>query len=422
MKENKQKGVMNGKKFFVSILSAIVILLVFALGYILGRSGFNVAWEQGEFSYSFKGLLYPEEKDINFDLFWDVWSRLETEYVDKAIDEEDMFYGAIKGMVSALGDPATQFFTAEETDQYDLEKSGMFSGIGIEMGYLDNQIIIQKVFEDTPASESGLEEGDVILKVDGEDMSEYGISEYANRIRGEEGTDVALTVLREDESVDISITRGEVYVESMNWEMLDNDIAFITIRRFTESDYSSFVTLWDKIASEVDNSNTQGIIVDLRANGGGYLDGAVYIGGEFLDNGDVILYVQDREGRKEAKKVSREGKLKEVPLVILVDAGTASSSEIFSGALQYYDRAIVIGEETYGKGTAQDVLKPVTWGGASIHITAQKWLLPNKRWINSDDPIMPDIEVGITIEEIKQGEDPQLDRAIEEINKAVTAE
>jgi carboxyl-terminal processing protease len=407
----------NLHKLTVPILSIIVVILVFSIGYVFGRSGFNLAWEDGEFEYSFKGRLYPEEKEVNFDLFWEVWEMLETRYVDKALDEEDMFYGAIKGMVSALGDPNNIFLTSQETSEYEESKSGLFEGIGIEMGYLNGEVLIKKVFVNSPAQEADIRAGDVIEKVDGSDISDLTLSEVAQKIRGESGTQVLLSIKRNGEELETEVTRGEVYVESVEFEMLDSDIALITVRRFTEDSYMAFTNLWDSLILETYNQNPTGIIIDLRGNGGGYLSGAVYLAGEFINNGSVVLYVQDRDGNQEAMKVDREGKFKEIPVVVLVDSGTASSAEIFAGALQYYDRVIVVGEETYGKGTAQDIVEPASWGGASMHITTQKWLLPDKRWINSDNPIKPDIEIEFTLEEFKAGEDPQLDKAVEEINE-----
>lgn len=413
--ESKQK---RNNKFILPILSLIFSGLIFILGFVLGRLGFNVVWEGGDVSYDIKGTLYPEEEDIDFDLFWEVWNKLEEMYVDRSLDEQDMFYGAIKGLVSSLDDPATKFYTPEETEEYEEEKSGKFEGIGIEMGYSNNRVIIKKIFMNTPADESELLEGDIIYKVDETDVSESDVYEIAKLIRGEKGTEVVLTVQRsEDEEKEISIVRDEVYVGSIDWEIRDDGIAIITVRRFTENTFSDFVYLWETVINKVYQSNPTGLIIDLRGNGGGYLDGAVYLAGEFLEENSVVLYIQNREGVQQTEKVTRDGRFLDIPLVLLVDNGTASSSEIFAGALQYYDRADVIGEKTYGKGTAQDVLKPSDWGGASIHITTQKWLLPDKRWINSDNSIDPDIKVEISLEQIKKGEDPQLNRAIEELSK-----
>jgi carboxyl-terminal processing protease len=286
------------------------------------------------------------------------------------------------------------------------------------MGYQNaGEVYVKKLIEGGPAKDSGVQPGDVIVAVDGEDVQGWTMSEIAMIIRGEKGTDVVITVERNgnESRRDITITRDEIYAPSISWEMLENDIALVTIDRFTEDSLTEFVYLWDQIASEIQSKNPKGIVIDLRGNGGGFLEGAVYIAGEFLPEGDVVLYVQDRERQQTSKKVDREGKFVDVPIYILVDEDTASASEIFAGALQDHERAPLVGVDTYGKGTAQDVMKPSSWGGASIHITTQKWLLPSKKWINTEDPVYPDIEERITIEEIRNGDDPQLDKAIEEM-------
>jgi carboxyl-terminal processing protease len=411
----KQSYKLGTKRWVVPALSFIVLILIFSLGFVLGRTGFNVVWKDGEVNYTIKGQLYPEEKELDFGLFWEVWDMLETRYVDEAIDEGDMFYGAIKGIVSSLNDPATRFLTPEETESYEFERAGKLEGIGIEMQYLNGEVVIKRTLDASPASNSGVLAGDIILKVDGEDVTDLSITEVASRIRGEKGTKVLLTVYRDDEDkeLDFEIERDEIYVESIDWEMLEDQTAFISIGRFTEDSLMEFELLWDRVVSGVKAEDPSGLIIDLRGNGGGFLDGAVYVAGEFLEREKVVLYIEDREGENQAKKVERDGIWTTIPVVILVDSNTASSSEIFAGALQYYNRAQIVGEETFGKGSAQDVIKPSSWGGSSIHLTTQKWLLPDKRWISSDNPILPDFKVDITVEQIKNGDDPQLDKALE---------
>ncbi|MBU0975863.1 PDZ domain-containing protein, partial [Patescibacteria group bacterium] len=293
------------KTLLVPILSLIIIVLVFALGFVMGRMGFNVAWDNGEINYTIKGQLYPEEKEVNFDHFWDVWNRLESQYVDKDLNEEDMVNGAIKGMVASLGDRATRYYTAEETQEYEFQRSGGLEGIGIELGYLDNKVIIKKVFENTPAEKSGLLYGDIISEVDGEDISFWDIYDVASKIRGEKGTKIKLLILRDKDEQVFEVERDEVFIKSIDWEMLENDLALITVRRFTENDFASFALLWDRVISDVAKENPAGIIIDLRGNGGGFLDGATYLAGEFVDKGSVILFVKGREGKLIKHKVER---------------------------------------------------------------------------------------------------------------------
>lgn len=413
MKDKKHNS--REKVWFIRILTFVVIILVFAIGFVFGRMGFEAKWEGGEFTYSIKGQLYPEEKEINFELFWEVFDLLEETYVERSLNKEDLVNGAIKGMVDGVGDRATKFFTAEETEEYKEQRGGELEGVGIEMGYLNGEIVVKKVFPESPAKTSSLKVGDIIRKVDGSSIEELNIVEVSMKIRGEPGTQVVLGVYRpsEDEDKSIKIIRDAIHIESISWEMSDDNIAIITIRRFTEDTLILFYKAWDDIVKEVEAQNPEGLVVDLRNNGGGYLQGAVYIAEEFLEEESDILYIKNREGIVKGEKVNRLGGFRDIPLVVLVDGSTASSSEILAGALKHYDRATIVGKSTFGKGTAQDVIEPVSWGGASIHITTQKWLLPDKRWINEDNPIKPDVEVNITSQEMINGDDPQQDKALE---------
>ncbi len=413
--ENKDKK----NKYVVPVLSAVFIILVFSLGYIFGRFGFEAAWQNGEFSYSYKGNLNPETKTINFDLYWEVWETLNDKFVDRAIDEEEMFYGSIKGLAASLDDPATTFYTPDETSEYHDEKAGNLQGIGIEMKMWEKELIIQKVFLDSPAEKSGMMQGDVIKEVNGNKIEGLTSYEVAEKIRGEEGSSVAITLFRpiKEEEITVRPQRDGLHIKSVTWKKLKNNKVLIDIERFTESDLSAFSTAWDNVVNEVVNENPTGIVIDMRGNGGGFLEGAVYVAGEFLDRRSIVLYEQYRGGKMEANRVGRKGRLRNVPLVVLVNENTASAAEILAGALSYYNRAEIIGETTYGKGTAQEVVNLESVSGASVHVTTEKWLLPDKSWINKDNPIKPGIQVKITAEDIKFRKDPQLNRGMEELDK-----
>lgn len=407
-------------------ISSVIFFVIFSIGTFLvglavGTKGEGVFDSVRNVKYQLTGDLSSEVQieEIDFDTFWSVWNYLEVKYVDKNIDKKQMFYGAVKGMVEALDDPATLFLTQEETDRWDKISSGEFSGIGAELGYEGGYIVVKDILDDTPAERSDLEVGDVIMEVDGENVEGKNLTEVVLKIHGEEGTDVVLTVYRlsEDQNIDITITRGKIDTDNVRFKELEDRIILLKIDRFTESDLQEFLVVWDNVIEEINVIGPSALIIDLRGNPGGYLDGAVYAAGDFIEQGDTVLYVEDRDGNTSAKVTKKEGSLKSLPVVVLVDRDSASASEIFAGALQYYERAVIVGEKTVGKGTAQEVITESDWDGASLHITVQKWLLPNKVWLNKDSPIVPDIELSNDPDDVKLGKDAQLEKAKEIIRK-----
>lgn len=413
MNENKSK------KLYSNLGVVLVAVATFVLGITIGQKG---AFSNGESvtNYRLTGLLQPEKKieDIDFTTFWDVWDILETKYVDKDLDEKKMFFGAVQGMVSAIEDPATLFFSSEETDKYDQVMAGNFEGIGAELGYRNGQVIVKAPMRGYPAQLVGLRAGDAILEIDGISTEGMSIFDAVMKIRGERGTKVSLKVisLGEDASHDVEITRESIHVDSTVWSKED-DIAIIEIRRFTEESLTTWITHWNSVVEEVVASNPKGVILDMRGNTGGYFDAAVWAAGDFLSKGKVVSYQQDRNGEKTTFSIKRDGRLLELPLIVLVDEGSASASEILAGALQYYDRGTIIGQPTYGKGTAQQILEMAD--GSTLHITTQKWLLPDSSWISPDNKIVPEIEVEYSREDFEAGEDPQFDKALEVINEKI---
>jgi carboxyl-terminal processing protease len=358
-------------------------------------------------------------KSVNFDLFWEVWNSLSDRYVDEdKVDEQEMFYGAIKGVVDSFGDSATLYLTPEETQLFNDNSAGKyFEGIGAELGYNEsNQIQVISPIDGSPAKEAGLRPGDLIIEIDGDDIKpDENIYDVVLRIRGEAGTDVTLTIIRDGEleALEITVTRGAITVPSMELREVEGNDEYIImdVGRFTDSSYELWTSNWDELVEDAKDSGAKKIILDLRGNSGGFFDAAVYAAEDFLEIGDVVSYQEDRTGARESYKVRREGKLKDIPVVILVDNGSASAAEILAGALQLNDRAKVVGENTYGKGTAQTV---ITFGdGSSLHLTILKWLLPDGEWLNRENPIEPDYIVEFDQDAFQKGEDPQLDKALE---------
>lgn len=392
----------------VKILGVIVLsVCMLAIGYTAGKL------IKVDPASSLSGMI-TERPDLN--LFWKVWNLMETDFVNADdVTTEQKKYGAIKGLVDSYGDPATTFLTPEETESFESTNEGRyFEGIGAELGYEDGYIIIITPLDGSPAKEAGIRPGDVILSVDGEEISKGdNIYQVVEKIRGEAGTIVTLEVLHDGdmESTEIDITRGEITVPSMTVEFLEGDIAYLDLARFTDATYLMWINNWEEATNEIINKGAKKMILDLRGNPGGYFNAAIYAADEFLAGNEVISIQEDGQGKQEEFKSDKGGDLTDIDLVILVDAGSASASEILAGALKYHGIAQVVGESTYGKGTAQAIED--FSDGSSLHVTVYKWLLPDGTWISRENPIGPDIEIELSNEDFTEGEDPQLDKAIE---------
>ena len=398
MEENK------GKKIFETLVLAVVI---FCAGLIFGRSIAPVS---------------DTSKKVDMSLFWQVWDTLDRSYVEKdKVKETEKVYGAIKGLVQSYNDPATIFLTPEETKEFnDLNSGKYFEGIGAELGYSDGSIIIVAPIDGSPAKEAGIRPGDLILAVDDYEVkSGDNIYDIVAKIRGESGTKVSLKVLHkgELEPVVLEITRGEITVPSMTLKYVgdSNDVAFIDIARFTESSLEEWESKWDSIAQDVQRSGVDKVLIDLRGNPGGYFDAAVYAADDFLDTGKIISKQEDGKGNVQTFEAKSGGRLLGKEVVIIVDEGSASASEIFTGALQQNKVAVVVGTKTFGKGTAQTVIDLAD--GSSVHITILKWLLPDGTWLNEENPITPNIEVENSAEDFVKGFDRQYNEALLLINK-----
>jgi len=410
MKEKEQK---NNEKGFQKIIGmGMVIVIVFTVGLVVGR---NVDVDSSIFPVT-------TSRNLDMSLFWRVLDLTKKNYVDsEEIAEDDLVYGSIKGMVSSLGDPATAFLTPQETEEYNAASEGkFFEGIGAELGYDDGQVIVVTPLEGSPAKAAGIRPGDYILKIDDYELtSEDTVYDAVAKIRGEAGTEVVLTVLHQEDSepVEITITREEITIPSMTLEFvgLSKEIAHLKVGRFTESSYDIWISEWDKNVQEIVNSGVDKMILDLRGNPGGYFDAAIYAGDDFLDEGYVISKQKDANGNIKDYNSTAGGALLDIELMVLINSGSASASEILSGALKQTQRAILIGEETFGKGTAQRVYD--LEDGSSLHLTILKWLLPDGSNIERDNAITPDIEVKLTNDDFIEGKDPQLEKAIEELNK-----
>lgn len=371
-------------------------------------------------AFSFGAGVYFGEKqvvcevcppsDINFSLFWEAWDKLQENYVDGGkFNVQEMIYGAISGMVNSLGDPYTVFLKPDEAKRFVEDVKGTFEGVGMEIGIRKGQLQVVAPIDGTPAQKAGLRAGDKILKIGDKITVDMTTEEAVNLIRGPQGTEVVLNIYRDDWDApkDIKIIRGVIDVPSVKMEIKEDNIAYINIYQFSERAAYEF----QNAAIDILNSNADRIIIDLRNNPGGYLEISQNIAGWFLKKDDVVV-VEDYGGKKEQDIYKAEGnaKLLPYPVVIIINQGSASASEILAGALRD-DRGVkLIGEASFGKGSVQQ-LESLT-GGSSLKITVAKWLTPKGESI-SDKGLEPDIKVELTDKDYEQGLDPQLEKAIE---------
>lgn len=397
---------------YINPKSILIILLVFLLGWQLGHRDLEIKLSNYRPSVSVINKEPPKSINLDFKLFWDVWDLLSRSYLDKkALDPQKLFYGAISGMVAALGDPYTVFLPPEQQKFSQEELNGSFEGVGIQLGFnKDKRLTVIAPLLGTPAQKAGLKPEDLIIKIDGKETMNMTLPEAVSLIRGPKGTKIDLTILREGESDPkvFTLMRDSIIVKSVSISFkaisLKKKVAVIKLSRFGERTRDE----WNESIGSILSEGSQGVVLDLRNNPGGFLDGAVFIASEFLDWGDVVLQ-ENSKGEKTAFKVNRAGRLINMPMIVLINKGSASASEIVAGALQDRKRAKLIGEKSFGKGTIQEAEDLA--GGTGIHITVAKWLTPNGRWVNESQGLDPDVKIEGEKEDATK--DPQLDKAIE---------
>lgn len=350
----------------------------------------------------------------DFARFWEVWKRLENSYVDPSkLDYAKMTWGSMQGLASSLDDPYTQYLPPKENKQANEDLNGAFFGVGIELGYREETLAVVAPIDGSPAERAGVAAGDLILHIKDEqkqlDIDTRGMTlpTAVTHIRGDKGTPVILTLYRDggEKSFEVRIVRDEIVVPSVELSFVERGgkkIAQLELHKFggrTDKE-------WLGKVAEIVTAKPAGIVLDLRNNPGGYLDGAVFVTSEFLSSGVVVK----QEGRKssETYSVDRKGSLTSIPLVVLINKGSASASEITAGALQDNKRAKIIGEQSFGKGTVQEVQD--LSDGSSLHVTVAKWILPSGRWIGKEG-ITPDIKIEDDLE--TKDLDEQLEKAVE---------
>jgi len=394
--------------FFVVILAALVGG-AFYFGYKQGEKNPQINIVRGV-----ANIENGNSEAVDFSLFWDTWKVLKDKYVGtQNLDNQNLVYGAISGLVDSLGDQNSVFFSPSDAKKFNQDISGQFFGIGAQLDVKNGQLMIVAPLKDSPAEKVGLKAGDKIMKVDDKDTYGMIVEEAVKLIRGEQGTTVKLAILRDSfkEPKEFSIVRDIIRVPTIDSKMI-GDVAYIHLYNFYEQSPFMFY----QAAVEAAMKNPKGLILDLRDNPGGYLDAAVNLAGWFLENDSTVVTEEFGSGENQIYTSYGNGLFRDLPVVVLINGGSASASEILAGALKDIKGIKLIGEKSFGKGTVQqlETLKD----GSMVKITVAHWRMPGGGLIDKNG-IDPDFEVKISEEDIIAGRDPQLDKALEIIKSEI---
>lgn len=401
------------KKFFKKSLFLYLVIVgligCFIAGFFIG------AWRESKVSPSvvLRELINKPtesrltEKNLDFNLFWTVWDTVKAKHISQPTDDGKLFYGALKGLVASLHDPYSIFLDPEESKEFNKELAGSFEGIGAEIGIKKDKLVVIAPLPDSPAAKAGLVPGDYIVKINGEETTGLSIDYAVSLIRGKKGTKLTLTILKNGDEAprDIEIIREEIKVKSVTWEMKDGGVGYLKLSQFSDDTNSAF----NKAVNSLFLAGAKKLILDLRSNPGGYLESSIEIAGYFVEKGPVVIE-EFADGSKKEYPADGQAKLKDFPVVVLVNEGSASAAEIVAGALQDYGLATLVGETTFGKGSVQDL--QTFNDGSNLKLTIAKWLTPKGRTIN-EQGIKPDVEVNLTKEDYDNDRDPQLNKALE---------
>lgn len=396
----------------LKIIIAIVVGLVLISGAFSG--GLLVGWmlpQKTQVESPLTAQSTPSASsstDLLFKPFWQAWDLVHEQYIDQPVNDEKLMQGAIKGMMDSLGDEHSGYMDPITYAQATRPLNESYEGIGAYVDVSGDYLTVISPMPGSPAEAAGIKSGDKIIKIDGKDMTGIDPSVALQSVLGPAGTPVTLTIQRGEnkETLELTINRAKIDLPSVTGKMLDNNIAYIAISTFGENT----TNLLKQNLQELLKNNPKGLILDLRYNTGGYVTTAIEVVSQFVPTG-VVMYEQEGNGKETSYDVIPGGLATEIPLVVLVNEGSASASEITAGAIQDYARGPLVGVTTYGKGSAQNWI-PLGNNEGAVRITIAKWFTPKHRQINKVG-LTPDYVVPITDADIAAGKDPQLDKAIE---------
>lgn len=378
------------KKYY-SLLVILLVALSFASGLFIGNVyGFKKEITGKDGSVDIKKVvnLYGKTRSdaVDFEQFWEVWKKVKARYVGQPVNDVDLFYGAISGMVGGLGDQHSVYFPPKEAEEFTKDLAGEFEGIGAEIGIKDDQLTIIAPLPGSPAEKVGLKPGDKVLAINKEDTAGMKLETAVSKIRGPGGTKVTLTVTHNgyETAEDVEIIRDTINVPTIEWKIIDKtNIAYLRITYFNQDTWTDF----DKAVREMLEKKPDALILDLRSNPGGFLNTSVGVASEWVKQGTIVKE-RSGDGAEQLHKTGGTHRLANLKTVVLVDGGTASGSEIVAGALQDYGLATIVGEKTFGKGSVQDF--EVLPDGSALKITIAKWFTPKDRGIDKEG-IVPDV-------------------------------
>lgn len=350
----------------------------------------------------------PVDLQTKFAPFWEAWTLVHKNYYSQPVDDQALVYGAIKGMIQALGDKHSGYMTPAESKINSTSLSGELEGIGATVEISGKYLKIISPIPNSPAEKIGILPGDTVTKVNGEDIAGQDLYTIISKVRGPAGTKVKLLIVRDGESapLEFEVTRAKVIITSVETKMLPNDIAYVKVNEFGAKTSGELQTQLKTLMAQ----KPKGIILDLRNNGGGYVHTAVDVASHFISRNKVLLVERFGDGREQKVLTQGGGLATDIPLVVLINQGSASASEVVTGAIQDYKRGTIIGETSYGKGTGQIGYELSNEQGEA-RITIFRWLTPNGNWVH-EKGITPDIEVKMTKADREAKLDPQLDAAV----------
>jgi carboxyl-terminal processing protease len=413
--EEKNRAILN--RILLAFFVALLLTGSFFIGFSEGEKtkndlpGKNVPLTEA----ILKNQIIPDDKTVDFAIFWKVWDLVSEKHIDRSkINAQKMVYGAINGMLRATGDPYSYFFDPEENSAFSQDLEGSFDGIGAELGIKDEILTIMSPLEGSPAEKAGLKAGDKIIKINGKLSTDLSTEEAVDLIRGKKGTEVKLTILRssEDETREITVIRDTIVVKSVKLDFNDSNIAHLKINKFGDATEEQF----DDAVKEIIDKNARGIVLDVRNNPGGLLDACVNIASTMMPKDKVVVIEEDSYGKRKELKTIGGDKLSSIPMVVLINEGSASASEILAGALKDIQNITLVGKKTFGKGSVQELIDLP--GNSSVKITVAKWLTPKGNYI-MEKGIEPDIDIDLSADDFKAGKDPQLDKALEILKEKI---